>query len=146
MRINIITMENQVPDCLVLKIEEYDSETYELDTTVFLLYDKKEHHYVIRGKRAVTERHDSCDYSFVCNDYRDLVYFLEFVICKQNLWTYVLYNYDNLPYDSNDLTYEFLIENDSSVYELTGYNNLDYSRKGLCSILRMLRNVFNYYN
>ena len=52
-------METAVPDCLVLKIEEYDSETYELDTTIFLLYDKKEHQYVIRGKRAVTERHDS---------------------------------------------------------------------------------------
>ena len=35
---------------------------------------------------------------------RDLADFLEFVICKKNLWTYVLYNYDNLPYDSNDIT------------------------------------------
>ena len=145
MRINIITMENQVPDCLVLKIEEYDSETYELDTTVFLLYDKKEHHYVIRGKRAVTERHDSCDYSFVCNDYRDLVYFLEFVICKQNLWTYVLYNYDNLPYDSNDITYDFLTDV-STVYELSGYNKQTYSRRKLLANLRMLRSVFNYHN
>ena len=138
-------METAVPDCLVLKIEEYDSETYELDTTVFLLYDKKEHHYVIRGKRAVTENHDSCNYSFVCNDYRDLVYFLEFVICKQNLWTYVLYNYDNLPYDSNDITYDFLTDV-STVYELSGYNKQTYSRRKLLANLRMLRSVFNYHN
>ena len=53
MRINIITMENQVPDCLVLKIEEYDIETYELDTTIFVLYDKKEHQYVMVTKKKV---------------------------------------------------------------------------------------------
>lgn len=145
MRINIITMENQVPDCLVLKIEEYDSETDELDTTVFLLYDYKEHNYVIRGKRAVSGRHDSCDYSFVCGDERDLADFLEFVICKKNLWTYVLYNYDNLPYDSNDITYDFLTDV-SQVYELTGYNKQKYRRSKLLKILRILRNVFNYHN
>ena len=136
MCINIIKMENAAPDCLVLKIEEYDSETYELDTTVFLLYDKKEHQYVIRGKRRETERYDSCDYS---------ADFLEFVICKANLWTYVLYNYDNLPYNSNDITYDFLTDV-SPVYELTGYNKQVYNRNRLLTNLRMLRNVFNCHN
>jgi hypothetical protein len=138
-------METQVPDCLVLKIEEYDSETYELDTTIFLLYDKKERQYVIRGKRAVTKRYDSCDYSFVCNKINDLVDFLGFVICKQNFWTYVLYNYDNLPYDSNDITYDFLTDV-SSVYEISGYNKQKYNKNKLLTNLRMLRNVFNYHN
>ena len=135
-----------VTDCLVLKIEERDAVSGELDATIYVIYDKKERNYVVRGKRRATETADSCTYSFVCKDHRDLADFLSFVVCKENLWTYVLYNYDNLSYDSNNITYEFLNENESNVYELTGYNNLDYSRKGLCSILRMLRNVFNYYN
>jgi hypothetical protein len=135
-----------VNDCLVLKIEERETDVELLDTTIYVIYDKKEHNYVVRGKRRATEIADSCTYSFVCNDYRDLADFLSFVVCKNNLWTYVLYNYDNLPYDSNDITYEFLKECESNVYELAGYNNLDYSRKKLYSILRMLRNVFNYYN
>jgi hypothetical protein len=135
-----------VTDCLVLKIEERETDVEILDTTIYVIYDKKERNYVIRGKRRVTNNIDACTYSFVCKDHRDLADFLSFVVCKENLWTYVLYNYDNLPYDSNDITYEFLKEYESNVYELTGYNNLDYSRKGLCSILRMLRNVFNYYN
>jgi len=135
-----------VTDCLVLKIEERETDVEILDTTIYVIYDKKERNYVVRGKRRVTNNIDACTYSFVCKDHRDLADFLSFVICKENLWTYVLYNYDNLPYDSNDITYEFLKEYESNVYELTGYNNLDYSRKGLCSILRMLRNVFNYYN
>ena len=135
-----------VTDCLVLKIEERETDVEILDTTIYVIYDKRERNYVIRGKRRVTNNIDACTYSFVCKDHRDLADFLSFVVCKENLWTYVLYNYDNLPYDSNDITYEFLKEYESNVYELTGYNNLDYSRKGLCSILRMLRNVFNYYN
>ena len=135
-----------VTDCLVLKIEERETDVELLDTTIYVIYDKKERNYVVRGNRRVINDIDSCTYSFVCKDHRDLADFLSFVVCKENLWTYVLYNYDNLPYDSNDITYEFLKEYESNVYELTGYNNLDYSRKGLCSILRMLRNVFNYYN
>ena len=135
-----------VTDCLVLKIEERDADSGELDTTVYIIYDKKEHNYIIRGQRRALKYSESCTYSFVCKDYKDLADFLSFVICKDNLWTYVLYNYDNLSYDSNDLTYEFLIENESSVYELSGYNDETYSRKNLCKILRMLRNVFNYYN
>ena len=135
-----------VTDCLVLKIEEHDAVSGELDTTVYVIYDKKDRNYVVRGKRRVTNGIDACTYSFVCKDHRDLADFLSFVICKENLWTYVLYNYDNLSYESNDITYEFLSEYESTVYELAGYNNLNYSRKGLCSMLRMLRNVFNYYN
>ncbi len=135
-----------VNDCLVLKIEERETDVELLDTTIYVIYDKREHNYVVRGKRRATEIADSCTYSFVCNDYRDLADFLSFVMCNHNFCTYIFYNYDNLPYDSNYITYEFLKEYESNVYELVGYNNLDYSRKRLYSILRMLRNVFNYYN
>ncbi len=135
-----------VNDCLVLKIEERDSVTNVLDTTIYVIYDKKDHNYVVRGKRRDCKNIEACTFSFVCNYTRDLADFLSFVMCKSSLWTYVLYNYDNLSYDSNDITYEFLKECESSVYELSGYNNEIYNRKSLCKILRMLRNVFNYYN
>ena len=134
-----------VSDCLVLKIEERDSDNGELDMTVYIIYDKKDRNYVVRGKRSVINNTDSCTYSFVCKDHIDLADFLSFVICKKNLWTYVLYNYDNLSYDSDNITYEFLKENESNVYELTGYNSENYNQKRLCRTLRMLRNVFNYY-
>ena len=134
-----------VSDSLVLKIEERNPRSGELDMTVYIIYDKKEHNYVVRGKRSVINNIGACTYSFVCNDHIDLADFLSFVICKKNWWTYVLYNYDNLSYDSNYITYEFLKENESNVYELTGYDCENYSRKRLCRILRILRNVFNYY-
>jgi hypothetical protein len=139
-------MEFTVPDCLVLKIQEYDSETRLLDTSIFVLYDKKNHQFVLRGHRRNTKRQDACTYSFVCNYAKDLADFISFVICRENLWTYVLYNYDNLPADSNDITYEFLLYNESKTYELSAYDKVKYSRHKLLKNLRMLRNVFNYYN
>jgi hypothetical protein len=132
-------------DCLVLKIEEHDVTTKELDTTLYVIYDKKEHQFVVSGKRF-SKKMGSCAYSFNCEFAEDLADFITFVICKKNLWTYVLYNYDNLPATSEEITYDFLKQYDSKEYELGGYNYLQFKRKCLLSKLRMLRNVFNYYN
>ena len=65
------------------------------------------------------------------------------IICKKNTVNEVLYNYDNLPSESNDVTFEFLHDYDHSDYELSGYNNVKLSKKRLVNTLRMLRNVFN---
>ena len=131
-------------DCLVLKIEEYDIDNKELDTTLYVLYDKKEHQFILRGKRA-TENIESCCYSFNCEFAKDLIDFITFVICKKNRWTYVLYNYDNLPATSDEITYDFMEYNDSKVYELAAYDKQKYVKKKLEKNLRMLRNVFNNY-
>lgn len=135
-----------VPDCLVFKIEEYDTTVKELDTTVYILYDKEEHKYVVRGRRRHTPEHLSCTYSFDCEYANDLVDFLKYIICKENTINEVLYNYDNLPATSSEITFEFLQENDERTYEISGYNGLKCTRKRLLRNLRMLRNVFNYYN
>jgi len=132
-------------DCLVLKIEERDIDTKELDTTLYIIYDKKEHQFFVSGKRF-SKKINSCTYSFHCEFAEELADFITFVICKKNLWTYVLYNYDNLPETTEEITYDFLERCDSKEYEIAGYNNLSFKRKYLLSNLRMLRNVFNYYN
>jgi hypothetical protein len=135
-----------VPDCLVLKIEEIDTTLKQLDTTVYILYDKEQHKYVIRGRRRCTPEHESSTYSFDCEYANDLVDFLKYIICKENTINEVLYNYDNLPATSNEITFEFLQENDERTYEISGYNGLKCTKKRLLRNLRMLRNVFNYYN
>ena len=138
--------EFAVPDCLVLKIEERDSVTKEIDTTVYIFYDKKEHNYVIRGQRRWTPRFKSCSYSFVSEDVYDLADFLQYVISNENSVTEFLFNYDNFPVDSNEITYEFLKQHDHDDYEIGGYNNVKLTVKRLVKNLRMLRYVFNYYN
>jgi hypothetical protein len=137
--------EFPVPDCLILKIEEIERDTKNIDTTLYILYDKKYHHYVVRGRRRLTTEHSSCTYSFAAENIYDIVYFITFVINKNNLWTYTLYNYDNLPIESDDITFEFLYDFDHSDYELAAYDNEKYSKKILINNLKMLRNVFNFY-
>ena len=139
-----------VEDCLVLKIEERCHDTSELLTTIFVIYDTKERNYVIRGKIADTQKNKRTNlgatFSFICETTSGLEDFLSFSICTENKWTYVLYMYDNLAYDSNDITYEFLKEYESNSFEIAGYNNISYNKKDLRRNLRMLKSVFNYYN
>lgn len=132
-------------DCLVLKIEEYDVDNGNLDTTLFVIYDKKEHQFIIRGKRNHVTL-DSCTYSFSCEFAHELFEFITFAICKKNKWSYTIFNYDNLPATSDEITYEFLKQYESKVYELAGYDKQKFSKGKLLTYLRLLRNVFNYYN
>ena len=139
------TMEFTFPDTLVLKIVEHDVDLKRPDTTLYVLYDKSEHKYVIRGKRRETDTLNSCTYSFMCECAKDLADFIQFLICKHNKVSYILYNYDNLPATSNEISYDFLTEHDDRTYEISGYDHQDLKRNVLLRNLRMLRNVFNYY-
>lgn len=132
-------------DCLVLKIEEYIDG--EIDTTLFILYDKNEECYLVRGKRSEdSKKPTSKPYSFQCECASELIDFINFVICKKSKISYTLYNYDDLPNDSDDIDYAYLKElDDDSGYELAGYDNQTYKKKEILQYLRMLRNVFNYY-
>jgi hypothetical protein len=136
---------SNMPDCLVLKLEEVDRSTREIDTTLYILYDKVRHLYVIRGRRRWTPLMRSCTYSFECETAIDLAHFIEYVICKNNRLNETLFNYDNLSYDSNEITYEFLHDYDHSDYEISGYDNKKLRRSSIIRNLRMLRNVYNYY-
>ena len=134
-----------IPDCLVFKFEEIEQHTDKIDTTVYVLYDKSEHNYVVRGQRRWTPTNQSCSYSFNCEYAKDLVDFLQYIVCKDNVVNETLFNYDNLPESSNDITYEFLHDYDHSDYEISGYDRQKFGRKRLLRNLRMLRNVSNHF-
>ena len=134
-----------VTDCLVLKLEEVERNTNKIDTTAYIIYDKKNHRYLIRGRRRWTPVWQSCTYSFECEFAKDLADFIQYLICPDNRVNEVLYNYNNLPEDPNEITFEFLNEYDHADYEISGYNKKKLRRPRLLSNLRMLRNVFNYY-
>jgi hypothetical protein len=136
---------NNNPDCLVLKLEEVENDTNNLDTTLYILYDKMRHVYVVRGRRRWTPKIRSCTYSFECDFAKDLADFIQYTICPYNKVNETLLNYDNLPSNVNDITYEFLHDYDHSDYEIAGYNDIKIKRSKLLKRLRMLRNVYNYY-
>jgi hypothetical protein len=136
-----------VPDCLVLKLEEIVRNTdNDIDATVYIIYDTLKETYVIRGKRSVLPHVSSCDFSFECRSSRDTVQFLEYIICKGSRVNEVLYNYDNLPNNANDITFGFLRDHDNSEYEIAGFNKIKFHKKRLRNVLRILRNTSNHYN
>lgn len=128
-------------DCLVLRIDEFDGETFKLDTSMYIFYDTNEELYVIRGKRPNTWE----TYSFYSDTLHDTLDFVRTVICKSNLWSYSLYNCSNLPLDSDDITFGTLESSVTSDNEITGYDHQDYNKRTLKRMLRILRNVYNYY-
>lgn len=133
--------ENFPTDCLVLRIDEFERDSYRLDTSMYIFYDVNEEVYVIRGKRP-----DSWEtYSFYCDTMHDLLDFVRTAICKGNLWTYTLYNCNNLPLDSDDITFGTMESSVTKENEVCGYDYQNYSKKTLKRMLRILRNVYNYY-
>jgi hypothetical protein len=134
-----------VTDCLVFKLEEVEANTEKIDTTVYVIYDKKNHKYLIRGSRRLSTKYERCSYSYECEFANDLADFIEYLICPHNKVNEILYNYDNLPENPHDITFDFLDENAYEDYEISGYNDFKLKRRRLLKNLRMLRNVFNYY-
>jgi hypothetical protein len=132
-----------VPDCLVFKLEEVDSHG-DTDMKVFIIYDSSNETYLVRGsRRSETSRH--CSYSYESRRARDLVDFLQYLICPSHRVNETLYNYDNLPESSSDITYDFLSEYEDKKYEISGYDNEKLGKKRLLRNLRMLKHVCNYY-
>ena len=131
-------------DCLILKIEEYVDNT--LDTTLFILYDKNEETYLIRGKRSDFNGKEAVSYSFNCYYSKELSDFISFIVCPKSKLSYTLFSYNDLPLDNEEIDYNYLnnLDNDK-LYEVAGYDNQKYNKKQIVSILKFLKYVFNIY-
>lgn len=132
-----------VTDCLVFKLVEIDVDTAKIDTIMYIIYDNITRKYLIRGKRSEKSRFQSCTYSYECEFAIDLADFIQYLICPENTVNEILYNYDGLPENPNDITFEYLNEYDHPAYEISGYNNQKINRKTLLRNIRMLRNITN---
>lgn len=132
-------------DCLVLKIEETDSDNDKKDMNLFILYDRKYDKFILRGKREDTKRIYSEPYSFESSNSRDVFDFLNFVIDESNPVSIVMYNYDNLHADSDDITYEFLETYEDARYELAAYDDVFINYKLVKKSINLLKSITNYY-
>jgi hypothetical protein len=130
------------PDCLVLKIEEYEDDTHDNITNIYVLYDQKMEKYILRGS-YISSKMKCPPYSFMADSANDVADFILFAMDIKNEKNIILYNYDNLPETSDEITYEFLRDWQSSDYEITGYNNTTPNHKYLVNRLRILRNIYN---
>ena len=88
-------------------------------------------------------------YSFTCNREKHICDFIEFTIYKKNYVSIELYNYNNLPANANDITFEFLQNNVDRNYEISAYdkiklkNTRKFNKYNIMQLLRMMRHVVN---
>jgi hypothetical protein len=129
-----------------MKIEEYDNDTHELDTTLFLFYDRMYSKYILRGKRNDTTRHLFAPYSFECDNANKLYNFLKILFGLQNYLSITMYNYDNLAYDSNDIYYDCLKNNESEKYEIVAYDEVEIENTMIYPMIQSLKTIQNYFS
>jgi hypothetical protein len=133
-------------DSLVLKIEEVEEHNgVQIDTRMFVFYDHYDGCYHVRGERSCTRNVDYQPYSFRCDTLETLVDFIRFAISNENILNYTLYNYEELPANSDEINYEEMAWHQSISREIAGYDNRKFTRKGLKRVLKLLRNVYNHY-
>jgi hypothetical protein len=141
--------ETSITDCLVLKLEDNNEHSNLSRHVLYVLYDVESRCYVVRGlnmqQQWTKKSAEDCPYSFISKDANGLADFILHIISKHNTVKEVLYNYDNLPEESSDITFELLKRNELEDYEISYCPQKSLHKKSLLSTLKFLKNVFNYY-
>jgi hypothetical protein len=142
--------DNLLSHTLVIKIEEIITHTKnEKDNIIFIIFDKSKEKFIITGKRDDTKV-KSCNYYFECKEEKHVFEFLALLFGNYNNIIYttwcniILYNYNKLDNDNNNINFELLQNNCSSYNELVGYNLVKFEYELIFRILSNLRNVLNY--
>lgn len=131
-------------DCLVLKIEESDRNS-KLDHCIYIIYDVNNKHYILRGKRTESVDTNFEPYSFDSDSKTDIVDFMSFIMDKNDLLNYKLYNKIDLPWESNDITFEYLEESIQDANEMVAYDMDKFSKKTLRKRIDILEAIYNFY-
>jgi hypothetical protein len=125
-----------IPDCLVLRLVEVTSNTrLGYDQEMFIIWDDRLKKFYVYGKRVVTSTYDSQPYIYTFKSSKHVLNFID-LLCFPDRFTVELYNYDNLPRNSNDITFEFLKKCVHSDYEVVAYDDVDFNRKMNNEIVR----------
>lgn len=130
---------------LTLCIEERDETNYnKIVHRIFLSYDIEQESYVIYG-RPQRIAVDSEPYFFRSDKSADMYKFVKFLIGKNAMCSYTLYNYNNMPFDLEGVDYFFMEENMDIRYEIAAYDNMKLLQKRFREHLHVLKNVYNFY-
>jgi hypothetical protein len=138
--------------CLVLCVEERDDKKYEnVLLTIFVTYDFESGTFVIYGKRK--DHFSKVEGTFTTNfepfffrtdTVRDAYMFIRFVVGKESLCSYTLYNYNNMPIMCDTVDYYFMENNMALNYEIVAYDNVIIKERELSNIIQLLRKTFNF--
>ena len=136
-------METEHNSCLVICIEEHDD--ISVDTCVFISYNFDKDVYVLNGKR--NELSDSNNpffqpFMFVFEKSNDLMDFLDSIFNTKRMFSYTMFNYNNLSYDISDINYNFMKENMDRRYEISAFDNVKYSRHLFRKLVQMTKSAY----
>jgi hypothetical protein len=141
--------ETELNSCLVICIDEYDDDGT-IDTRVFVSYNEAEEMYIINGKRLDIAKNDKNvksvffqPFMFCAESSNDVLDFLSLILDIKRTFSYTLFNYNNLSYDKNDITYSFMEENIDRRYEIAAYDHVTYSRKIFRQLVRVTKLMYN---
>jgi hypothetical protein len=133
-------------DHLVLRIDEVVEDRYSPDV-MFIFYDPVIHMYVIRGKSGGSK---SIPYSFSCETKSDVMDFIRTIYpyadSRNKTECHIsLINYSDLPFDSDDVSYNYLVAGHHRNNEIMGQDYSQMERVIINRFLRILRYVRNEY-
>ena len=143
--------EREIDSCVVLCFEERDNpDDYEsIDTRIFVSYDHESKSYVINGRRldvfskSGRNRTNFKPFMFCVKESADVAEFIYTIFNKKNMMSYTLYNYNNLPEDACELTYDFMESNMDREYEISAFDNVGIKKAIIKRVVRMARHMFN---
>lgn len=134
-------METEHNSCLVLCIEEYDNKS--IDTRIFISYNDETKSYIINGKRLdLTEEPYFQPFMFCAKKSSDVLDFLCLSLNTKSTFNYTLFNYNNLSYDINEITYDFMESNIDRRYEIAAYDSVSFSKKNFRQLVRLTKNLY----
>jgi len=146
---------NNVPDCLVLKIIEYekfdsdmDRETLNRykDMRIFIIYDIHKRSFIIRGKRRPTSLVRTLPFSYECTKKPDVLDFIQLLIPTEHYFSMELYNVTDLPTNSNEITYQNLSKSCKLSSMIVAYDNENVSSPDrIHKSLYSLQHIYNEY-
>lgn len=163
-------MEN-VTDCLVLYIDDLMSVRlfiiYDLHEKKFILrgknYDDNNNNNdnnqedsdndtesdsdsdsYARSNDSNVESNEFKPFSYNCKLKKHLLHFLDYLL-SNNSCEYSLYNFDNLPSSSNQISYHFLENLLDKRYEIVCYESDSFDKKMCLRMLNLLKNIYNEY-
>ena len=138
-----------ITDCLVLHVDSNSG------AQMFVIYDCKTGLYEIRGKQNCTKLNYSRDihpYAFSCAKVKYIIQFIDILFCDDKLndndnenKTITLYNYDELPDVSENITFDFLLNHTCSSRELFFKSNIKLFKNKCKKLLKMMKHIYNEY-
>jgi len=144
--------EKEIDSCLVVCFEEHETDDDGndlIDTRLFITYDHTTSAYVVNGKRQDIfskkgrNKTNLKPFVFCASESIDIVDFILLSFSRSNSLSYIMYNYNNLPEDACELTYEFMESNMDRRYEIAAFDNVDVRRNHIRRLVRLTKNMYN---